>query len=182
MEFAMSRRTEMLGSTIQKELATIIMRELSDPRLVGMPSITRVKVSPDLSIADVFVTIMGTDGQQTAALNALRHSAGMMRTKLTKMLSMRQTPYLKFHIDENLKKEIAILEALRVVAEENAELDRKRAAAAAEAAAAAGEAPAEGDPAEGAAAATADSEATAAAAAEAPTSAAATTTDTGKAT
>lgn len=130
----MTRRTEMLGSTIQKELATIIMRELSDPRLVGMPSITRVKVSPDLSIADVFVTIMGTPGQQNAALNALRHSAGMMRTKLTKMLSMRQTPYLKFHIDENLKKEIAILETLRVVAEENAELDRQRAAAAAAAA------------------------------------------------
>ena len=127
----MSRRTEMLGSTIQKELATIIMRELNDPRLTGMPSITRVKVSPDLSIADVYVTVMGTPGQQNAALNALRHSAGMMRTKLTKSLSIRQTPYLKFHIDENLKKEIAILEALRVVAEENAELDRKRAAEAA---------------------------------------------------
>jgi ribosome-binding factor A len=127
----MSRRTEMLGSTIQRELATVLMRELNDPRLTGMPSITRVKVSPDLSIADVYVTIMGTEGQQSACINALRHSAGLMRTKLTKMLSLRQSPYLKFHIDENLKKEIAVLEALRVVAEENAELDRKRAAAAA---------------------------------------------------
>ena len=136
----MSRRTEMLGSTIQKELAQIIMRELNDPRLTGMPSITRVKVSPDLSVADVYVTIMGTEGQQNAAINALRHSAGMMRTKLTKLLSLRQSPYLKFHIDENLKKELAVLETLRVVAEENAELDRKRAeqAAAAAAAAAAG--------------------------------------------
>src|SRR5690349_7615042 len=135
----MSRRTEMLGSTIQKELAQIIMRELNDPRLMGMPSITRVKVSPDLSVADVYVTIMGTEGQQNAAINALRHSAGMMRAKLTKLLSVRQTPYLKFHIDENLKKELAVLETLRVVAEENAELDRKRAEAAeaAEAAAAA---------------------------------------------
>src|SRR5215212_7281387 len=131
----MSRRTEMLGSTIQKELATIIMRELNDPRLVGMPSITRVKVSPDLSIADVYMTIMGTEGQQNAALNALRHSAGMMRTKLTKLLSLRQSPYLKFHIDENLKKELAVLETLRIVAEENAELDRKRAEAEAQAAA-----------------------------------------------
>ena len=86
----MSRRTEMLASTIQQELAQIIMRDLSDPRLTGMPSITRVKVSPDLSIADVYVTIMGTEGQQTAALNALKHSAGMMRTKLTKVLSLRQ--------------------------------------------------------------------------------------------
>ena len=139
----MSRRTEMLGSTIQKELAQIIMRELNDPRLTGMPSITRVKVSPDLSVADVYVTIMGTQGQQNAAINALRHSAGMMRTKLTKLLSLRQSPYLKFHIDENLKKELAVLETLRVVAEENAELDRKRAekTAAAEAAAAAQEHP-----------------------------------------
>jgi ribosome-binding factor A len=71
----MSRRTERLASTIQQELAQIIMRELNDPRLTGMPSITRVKVSPDMSIADVYVTIMGTPGQQSAALNALRHSA-----------------------------------------------------------------------------------------------------------
>jgi ribosome-binding factor A len=117
----MSRRTEMLGSTIQRELAQIIMRELSDPRLVGMPSITRVKVSPDLSIADVYVTIMGTEGQQSAALNALKHSAGMMRTKMTKVLSLRQAPYLKFHIDEQLKKEIAVLDLLRKVREEDAE-------------------------------------------------------------
>jgi len=127
----MSRRTEMLGSTIQRELALMIMRDLNDPRLVGLPSITRVKVSPDLSIADVYMTIMGSDGQQTAALNALRHSAGLMRTKLTKSLTLRQAPYLKFHLDEDLKKELAILEALRVVADENAELDRKRAEAAA---------------------------------------------------
>jgi ribosome-binding factor A len=128
----------MLGSTIQKELAQMILRDLADPRLIGMPSITRVKVSSDLSIADVYVTIMGTPGQQNAAINALRHSAGMMRSKLTKALTLRQAPYLKFHIDENLKKELAVLEALRVVAEENAELDRKRAEAAA---AAAGEQP-----------------------------------------
>ena len=111
----------MLGSTIQKELAEIIMRELSDPRLTGMPSITRVKVSPDLSIADVYVTIMGTPGVQNAALNALKHSAGMMRTKLTKALTLRQAPFLKFHIDEALKKEIAVLDLLRKVREEDAE-------------------------------------------------------------
>ena len=103
----------MLGSTIQRELAQIIMRELNDPRLTGLPSITRVKVSPDLSIADVYVTIMGTQGQQNAALNALKHSAGMMRTKLTHALTLRQAPFLKFHIDEGLKKEMEVLEAIR---------------------------------------------------------------------
>jgi ribosome-binding factor A len=108
----------MLGSTIQRELMEIIMRDLNDPRLSGMPSITRVKVSADLSIADVYVTIMGTEGHQQAALNALRHSAGMMRTRLTKVLSLRQAPFLKFHIDENLKKELAVLDAIRKANEE----------------------------------------------------------------
>jgi ribosome-binding factor A len=122
----MSRRTERLASTIQQELAQIILRELNDPRLTGMPSITRVKVSPDLSIADVYVTVMGTEGHQAAALNALRHSAGLMRTKLTHSLSLRVAPFLKFHLDENLKKELELLDVLRKVSEENAELDRRR--------------------------------------------------------
>jgi ribosome-binding factor A len=123
----MSRRTERVGSTIQQELAQILMRELNDPRLAEhMIAITRVKVSADLSVADVYVTIMGTAGQQNAALNALRHSAGLMRTKLTKNLSMRQAPFLKFHIDENLKKELEVLDLLDQVAKENAELDRRR--------------------------------------------------------
>src|SRR5437764_11483363 len=83
-----SRRTERLSSLIQQELALMILRELNDPRLTGLPSITRVKVSDDLSYADVYVTSMGTPGQQSAALHALQHSAGMLRTKLTKILSI----------------------------------------------------------------------------------------------
>jgi ribosome-binding factor A len=123
----MSRRTERLGSTIQQELMEIIMRELNDPRLTGMPSITRVKVSEDLSMADVYVTSMGTAGQQTAALNALKGSAGMMRTRLTKSLSIRQVPFLRFHIDEQLKKEMEILELIDKASRETQELERKRA-------------------------------------------------------
>jgi ribosome-binding factor A len=111
----MSRRTERVGSTIRHELAMIILRELNDPRLQGMPSITRVKLSPDLSVADVYVTVMGTPGQQSAALNALRHSAGVMRVKLAQAIALRQAPFLKFHLDENLKKELAVLELLRKV-------------------------------------------------------------------
>jgi ribosome-binding factor A len=123
----MTRRLERVASTIQQELAMIILRELNDPRLIGMPSITRVKVSPDLSIADVFITVMGTPGQQTAALNALKHSAGMLRTKLTHVMDLRTSPFLKFHLDDAARKEIEMLDLLRKVAAENEELDRKRA-------------------------------------------------------
>jgi ribosome-binding factor A len=123
----MSRRTERVSSTIQQELAMIMQRELNDPRLTGLPSITRVRVSEDLSVADVLITVMGTAGQQTAALNALKHSAGLMRTLLTKQMTLRIAPFLKFHIDEDLKKELELQELLQRVHDENEELDRKRA-------------------------------------------------------
>jgi ribosome-binding factor A len=73
---------------------------------------------------------MGSDGQQTAALNALRHAAGLMRSKLTGALSLRVTPFLKFHLDEQLKKEVAVLEAIQRAAQETAQMERRRAAAA----------------------------------------------------
>jgi ribosome-binding factor A len=123
----MSIRTDRVASTIQQELANIIQRELNDPRLSGLPAITRVKVAGDLSVADVYVTVMGTQGQQNAALNALKHSAGLMRTRLTSAMYIRQAPFLRFHLDEGAKKEIEIQQLLAKVAEENAEIDRKRA-------------------------------------------------------
>ncbi len=90
----------------------IIMREVDDPRIKMLPGITRVEVADDLSVANIFVTIMGTPGQQTAALNALKHSAGMLRTRLAKMLTIRQMPFLNFKIDEGHRKEIEMLELL----------------------------------------------------------------------
>jgi ribosome-binding factor A len=110
----------MIASQLQQELMTIIMRELNDPRLEGFPSITRVKVATDLSTADVFVTIMGTEGKQTAALNALKHSAGMMRQKLQRTLPLRTVPFLKFHLDEALRTELNVLNLIdKAVKEED---------------------------------------------------------------
>jgi ribosome-binding factor A len=117
----------MLGSTIQREIAQMIQRDVDDPRVPSIVSVTRVNVAPDLSTADVFVTIMGTPGQKTAALNALKHSAGMMRGKMTKSLSLRTAPFIKFHLDDKLDKEIAMMDLLDRVARENAEADRRRA-------------------------------------------------------
>ena len=53
-----------------------------------------------------------------------------MRSKLTRSISLRQAPFLKFHIDENVRKEIAVLELIRKAALEEDELARSRAGAA----------------------------------------------------
>ena len=117
----------MIGSTIQRELAEFIMRELNDPRLPTIVSITRVKVTDDLEYADVYVSIMGTEGQQNAALIALKHSAGLMRSRLTRSLSIRQAPFIRFQMDEQLKKELEILEVLdRLRVEREQDEARKR--------------------------------------------------------
>jgi ribosome-binding factor A len=135
----MSRRTEMLGSTIQRELAAMIQRDLNDPRIPTIVSITKVRVTNDLEFADVYLSVMGTPGQQHAALNALKHSAGLMRSKLTRALSIRQAPFLRFNLDEQIKKEIEVLELLEFV---RVEREQQEAAKLREAA---GEAGAEAD-------------------------------------
>lgn len=115
----MSRRTERVGSAIRQEVMEVIQRELDDPRLSGtLPSVNRVKVSEDLSTADVYMVLMGTPGKQKAALNALRHAAGLMRSRLGKALSTRTVPYLRFEIDEAYRKEMEVLDLIRKAEQE----------------------------------------------------------------
>jgi ribosome-binding factor A len=110
----MSRRTERVASAIRQEVSQVIMRELDDPRLHGvLPSVSRVRVSDDLSVADVFVVLMGSQGKQAAALAALRHAAGMMRTHLGKALATRTVPFLRFELDEAYRKEMEVLDLIR---------------------------------------------------------------------
>jgi ribosome-binding factor A len=123
----MSRRTERLASTLRQELADIIRREIDDPRVKFMPTITRVVVTEDLSMADVYVTVMGSAGQQTAALNALKHSAGLMRSRLAKMLTIRQMPFLRFQFDESARKEVEMLELLHRLEVEREEHEKSQA-------------------------------------------------------
>lgn len=116
----MSRRTEKVASAIRNEISQIIMRELNDPRLDGvLPSISRVKVSEDFSVADVYLVLMGTPGKQTAALAALKSAAGMMRSRLGKALTMRTVPVVRFEIDEAYQKEMEVLELIRKAQQEH---------------------------------------------------------------
>jgi ribosome-binding factor A len=91
-------------------------------RLTGMPSITRVKLSADLSIADVYVHDHGHPRPPDRRAERAEALGRLMRTKLTKVLTLRQAPFLKFHIDEGLKKEIRGARLIRKANEE----DRQR--------------------------------------------------------
>lgn len=101
-------RTSRLGELLQRELAQMIQFNLKDPRL-GMVTLNQVKVSKDLSYADVYYTVMGAKfadeaevRQQTAKI--LNDAAGFLRTELAKFMRTRTTPQLRFHYDETLER------------------------------------------------------------------------------
>ncbi len=96
-----------------------VQRDLNDPRLVGtLPSVNRVKVAEDMATADVYLVLMGTPGKQSAALQAFKSAAGMLRGRLGKAMATRTVPLLRFHIDEQYRREVAVLELIQKASDE----------------------------------------------------------------
>lgn len=85
---------------VRDEMALIIQREMRDPR-VGLVSINEVKVSRDLSYADVYVSTL-TDSEEperVELVEVLNKAAGYFRSELAKRHKMRTTPKMRFHYD-----------------------------------------------------------------------------------
>lgn len=102
-----SSRIRKIGDQIQKDLSVIIQREVKDPR-VGMVTLNGVKVSTDLSYADIYFTCMAFGPQEEAEEQArvrteqeklLNKAAGFMRSQLAQGLKLRVIPQLRFHYD-----------------------------------------------------------------------------------
>ena len=94
----MSRRTDRVSDMLRKELAEILLREVSDPR-ASLASITSVSVSPDLRHARVAVSVLGSEEHRSDAVRALQHAAGYVRRLLGRRLDLRVTPELVFELD-----------------------------------------------------------------------------------
>ena len=95
-------RTQRLGDLIQRDLSELIRLELRDPR-VGMLTITSVDVSPDMSHAKVFFTMLDKDKLEDT-LHGLKRSAGFLRSQLAKRIKMYTTPELRFEYDESVER------------------------------------------------------------------------------
>jgi len=94
-------RGQRIADLIQKELSLIIQRELKDPR-IGMLTLNEVKVSRDLSYADVYYTLLADKGREETA-ETLEKASGFLRSCLSKVLDTRSTPRLRFHYDESVE-------------------------------------------------------------------------------
>lgn len=110
----MSRRTDRLSDLVRAELSELILREIKDPR-IKLVSLTGVDVTTDLRRAVVRVSALGDEAQREAAVEALRHARGFLRTELAHRLRTRATPELIFELDrgaEHSQKISDLLESL----------------------------------------------------------------------
>ena len=95
-------RPQRVADLIQRELSDLIRREVRDPR-VGMITLTSVDVSPDLSHAKVFFTLLQKEKVEETT-QALQRAAGFLRSQLAHRMKMYTTPELRFVYDESVER------------------------------------------------------------------------------
>jgi ribosome-binding factor A len=108
-----SRRILRTNVLIRDELADLLRREVKDPQLEGMISITEVETASDLSIAHVYVSVLGDEEQARKTVQRLRHAAGFFRRELAERLNLRHTPELDFRLDLSIARGARLLKILR---------------------------------------------------------------------
>lgn len=108
-----NRRMERLNEQLRREISDILRRDVRDPR-IGVPTVTRVEVTPDLWLARVFVRAMGTPEERAATLAGLDGAAAFIRHEL-RGLRVRRVPELRFEVDQTLEHATRIEELLREV-------------------------------------------------------------------
>src|SRR5207244_10426767 len=106
-------RHERVAEEIRHEVSAMLAGELKDPRLAGLVTVTEVRVSPDLKQARIYVSVMGTQAEQTSTLQGLAAAAGYVRHELTERLQMRRAPEVHFVLDHTEESGQRIEELLR---------------------------------------------------------------------
>lgn len=114
----MSRRMERLNHLFQSELAELI-REIRDPRLASIVSITRVAIAPDLEKAFVHISVLGDPDEKRGSIEALSHAAPYLRRELLHRIRIRKVPVLNFELDETIEEAARVLELMRKVSGDN---------------------------------------------------------------
>lgn len=103
----MSRRTDRMASLVQTELGELILKKLKDPR-IGFVTLTEVDMTPDLKLARVYYSVMGSEKEKKETQKALEHSTGYLQHEIAAALKLRFTPKLEFCLDESLDRGIQI--------------------------------------------------------------------------
>ena len=114
----MSKNTNRLGRVneeLKKVISEVINYELKNPDATGMISVTKVKVTPDLKYAKVYVSVLNSKNLDKT-IQGLKDSSGFIRSRVAKTINLRITPELVFEYDDSIvygEKIDAILKSLK---------------------------------------------------------------------
>lgn len=95
-------RMNRIDEELKREISQIISNELNNPKITGLISVTKVKTTPDLRYARVYISVINAKNQK-ATLAALKQSSGYIRTLIAKKVNLRTTPELVFEFDESIE-------------------------------------------------------------------------------
>ncbi|WP_073027301.1 30S ribosome-binding factor RbfA [Lutispora thermophila] len=109
------QRLNRISEELKKEISSIIMNELKDPRISAMCSIVSVETTPDLKYAKVYVSIYGSKEEKEITLKGLKNASGFIRKKLGDNMKIRYLPEIHFVLDESIEHGARIAEILNEI-------------------------------------------------------------------
>jgi len=118
-----TRRQEKVARVVKEVVSNAIVNHLSDPRIEGFVSVTRVDMAADLRSAEVYLSIFGKDDAgQNKTFAAIAHARKRIQSLLADKLQSKFCPVLRFHRDEKFKK---TLETMKLIDQAVSELEKK---------------------------------------------------------
>ncbi|MEJ2649380.1 MAG: 30S ribosome-binding factor RbfA [Sedimentisphaerales bacterium] len=118
-----TRRQEKVARVVKEAVSDCLASHLSDPRIEGLVSVTKVEVAADLRNAEVFISVLGTDmASQNKTFNAITHASKRIQSFLAHRMQSKFCPVLHFKYDENFKK---TLETMRMIDQAMGDIDKK---------------------------------------------------------
>ncbi len=110
-----TRRQEKVARIVRESVSDAISNHLSDPRIEGLVSVTRVDMAADLRSADVYISIFGKDeAAQNKTFAAIEHAKSRIQSLLANRVQSKFCPVLRFHKDDKFKK---TLETMKLIDE-----------------------------------------------------------------
>jgi len=113
------KRSKRVGDLLREEISDIIMRRVKDPR-VGFVTVTSVKVTEDLRMARVYISVLHKE-ETSQTINALTSASGFIRAELGKRLRIKILPKIEFLEDDSIEYGTRIDQLIKRLKEEGSE-------------------------------------------------------------
>ncbi len=98
-----SIKNTRVNSEVQRELSNIIRGEIKDPRINPLTSVVMAEVAPDLKTCKAYISVLGDEESQKNTLEGLKSAMGFIRRQLAKNLNLRNTPEIRFILDQSIE-------------------------------------------------------------------------------